>query len=392
MLVTGSDFLKDKHKKLNTHLYIPRYNLPLKASHLSGVGRSTYLVNLLPSTHVGVSFAQPKLPLINTSDIVKFLQKTITKNLVKASLFVSTIKHLLVKNNSLKYSLTGSRRCYTNQPILLSKYNIPLTLRLIGFFVSQKVRQTQTKYFRFKYLFKKNYFSFLAPNQVKKKIMIQKKKIVISRMVLNLRRYAKPKTRFTYTYFNNTYNLVTRLNKNLTTLERGTLNTLDIFTSTMPTSCVGRYSLQYHTLDEVMDQDVFYNKGNDCTFNHGEVRVPRVKFKPGYQRMWRRVRTALKDSLRLRFLYQKQLTKYLSQFYGSSKKYALSQNKTTFDKVVVYSRLLPDMTTCKVFLDAQLLYLNGSLVFDANGYTGRGDVIQLTVSLWYYILYRWLFN
>ena len=280
--------------------------------------------------------------------------------------------------------LRAPRRSKTiNTPALNSKHGLNLSLKLTSFFLRQKNLKTRQKRVKFKYRFKKTYFSFLAPNQAKKSIMLQKKRIIISRLALNIKRFSKPKSRFTYLYFNNAYKSFTKLKNKLAALENSThVTAADLFHEFSYQSKTGyTLPLTYRTRDDIIDSAGFHNKGTNQTFRYGEVRVPRVKFKPGYQRIWRRVRTALKDSLRLRFIYQKQLTKYLTHFYNSSQRYALSQAETTFDKTVVYSRILPDMNTFKIFLNAQLIYLNGALAFDGKAYTIPGDVIQITVSV-----------
>lgn len=63
-----------------------------------------------------------------------------------------------------------------------------------------------------------------------------------------------------------------------------------------------------------------------------------------------------------------------------------------FDRIVLYSRLLPDMNSFETFMEAKLISLNGRLVEDRAGLVVPNDLIQLTVSVWYYIMFRWLAN
>ena len=269
------------------------------------------------------------------------------------------------------------------------------TLHTSSFFIVSKPLAFFDKYLRFKYVLKKAYFSFLEQNQVKKTIMMQRKRIIISRLALNLRRYGKTKARFTYLYFRNNFKLTSRLHNYYKAKEAGTLSTQDLFNlgDAVNDPCSTPLQNFYHsTRDEIVNNDGFFNRGSSTRLRYGEVRVRRIKFKPGYQRIWRRVRLALKDSLRLRFIYQKQLTNYLSKFLNSANLYAISHTEMSFDKLVVYSRLLPDMNTFRVFMETKSIYLNGLLAYEDKGYTSPGDIIQIAVSIWYYILSRWMFN
>jgi hypothetical protein len=52
-----------------------------------------------------------------------------------------------------------------------------------------------------------------------------------------------------------------------------------------------------------------------------------------------------------------------------------------FDKMVVYSRLLPDMTTTHTFMDLKLLYINGVVAANPSGLMFPNDLIQVVVSV-----------
>ena len=92
------------------------------------------------------------------------------------------------------------------------------------------------------------------------------------------------------------------------------------------------------------------------------------------------------------FIYQQQLTKYLTRFSWAARSYAFSQSDSAFDRVVVYSRLLPDMNSFTIFFEASLLSLNGRVATNRTGLLLPNDFIQITVSVWYYVLYRWVAN
>jgi hypothetical protein len=116
------------------------------------------------------------------------------------------------------------------------------------------------------------------------------------------------------------------------------------------------------------------------TNNTDEVRIPRVRFKPGYQRVWRESRLALKELLGLKFCYQKQLTKYLLRFYKSSHKNNFIHNELSFSKLLIYSRIVPDYNTFLLFFNNKITYLNGKNPITKDLNCVVKDFIQLVVS------------
>ena len=57
-------------------------------------------------------------------------------------------------------------------------------------------------------------------------------------------------------------------------------------------------------------------------------------------------------------------------------------------RTVLYSRLLPDNSAFNLFWDEKLIFLNGVLPSNKNTILAAGDLIQLVVSINYYITYR----
>jgi hypothetical protein len=127
---------------------------------------------------------------------------------------------------------------------------------------------------------------------------------------------------------------------------------------------------------------------NDLRYTPSEVRLPRVKFKPGYQRLWRESRLALKDLLGLKFLYQQQLTKYVSRFVKKSQTDYSVLKELTLDKLLIYSRIIPDIATLNLFFNSNIIFINSSIPSKININCVVNDFIQIVVSKWYYIFYR----
>jgi len=152
-------------------------------------------------------------------------------------------------------------------------------------------------------------------------------------------------------------------------------------------------SLNFKTSkNDILYRNLFLLKGDDVSFKKSEVHITRIRFKPGYQRLWRDARTALKESLHIKFQYQYRLTRYLTRFFRQVSNYTFNYSEMAIDKIVIYSRLLPDHNTFNIFQENKLIYINGRIVFNKNLLAVENDLIQLIVSKWYYILYRWLTN
>ena len=147
-------------------------------------------------------------------------------------------------------------------------------------------------------------------------------------------------------------------------------------------------NIKSHNFLKQVSKDVILPKTNLNT----EVRLVRVKFKPGYNRVWRESRLALKELIGLKFIYQKQLTRYLTRFYRKSNSPIFIINDLNLSKIVIYSKVLPDYNTFTLFFNSNLIFINGYLPHQPNIICVVNDIIQLIVLKWYYIFYRWLLH
>ena len=123
-----------------------------------------------------------------------------------------------------------------------------------------------------------------------------------------------------------------------------------------------------------------------------ELHIPRVKFKPGYMRLWRHFRLAFAESVNFKYIYQQQLTRYISRFSRKTQQsyFQFFENKIT--AMFIYSRLVPDEPTFNTFMANKLLYLNHTVITDKSLYIYPTDFLQVIVSNWYYIFLRWLLS
>ena len=271
----------------------------------------------------------------------------------------SSITHSVINNinfniQPLAFSKKENNRSYLSTTQL--RINNLINSYLINYtslFLNFRVFMLNNSFKSEKYLMKKMIFSFLKPNEAKKLIMLRRKKIYTSRFYKKLYRSSLASN---------------AINKN-----RSLNNKLMSKSSS--------YSMYFNK----------YNKklsfGSKDSF---ELYLPRVKFKPGYQRIWRQSRKAIAESIGLKYIYQKQMTKYMNRLSRKVNNYTFSLSENSLDKAILYSRLLPDMKTTKEFLELGLIHLNGWKIKSLSNFVLPGDFIQLTISRWLSVYFRWL--
>lgn len=227
-----------------------------------------------------------------------------------------------------------------------------------------------------KFIFKKNIFSFLKPNEARQSLMNRKKQFYFYKVLFNQNVLYRT---------GNTRNPSKLKQLYLETLKKRSLT----LSSTFNNNPVDKLTFDIkNQVSSIINSDIFELKDIDQPFKRDEVRVPRIRFKPGYQRMWRDSRTALKESLNLKFTYQKKLSRYIVKFFKKINYYAFSASEMSISKVLIYSRLVPDVATLKIFNDHRFIYCNGRSVSGLNNVVYENDLMQLIVSKWYYIAYR----
>jgi hypothetical protein len=192
----------------------------------------------------------------------------------------------------------------TGQPFILKSPIIFLT----QFLVKSYHRQSLPKY-----IFKKKIFSFLKPNEVKQALMERKRQIFSYKLVFNRKVLIQKSHYFSPTKLKQLYNTSTYLNL--------------LKSKTFPFSystTLNRFHEPSMISQDILNSDIFDLRGTDQTTKRLEIKIPRVRFRPGYQRMWRKSRIALKEALGVKFTYQKKLTKYVVRFFRQSNYYAFS--------------------------------------------------------------------
>jgi len=122
----------------------------------------------------------------------------------------------------------------------------------------------------------------------------------------------------------------------------------------------------------------------------GLQKVRRIRFKPGYSRIWRYARSSLKFLWSLSFKYQHRLTSFLAKFQRLNKMKMARCYELKAHYVLSHSYFSPDFLLGKSFFSHSLVFLNGRLCSNPDLVLVVNDVIQLIVSYKYYVIQRWL--
>jgi len=242
-----------------------------------------------------------------------------------------------------------------------------------------------------KFKVKKKLFSFIFPNEVKNNFLKFKKMITLYDIVYKTN-YAYAKNTNTPYEINKLSDINTRFFKNSEIIGLLFKNKMGNFFSKKSLPAYST-TINYLNNSKTLSLLESFGKNNsDNSFRTTEVRIPRIRFRPGYQRLWRQARHALKESLGVNFTYQQQLTRYLVKFFKWVNLYSFSKNELALSKVAIHSQLVSDTGTFNLFITNKLLYINGRHTFNKNFVLTPGDLVQIIISKWYYIYYRWLSN
>ena len=263
---------------------------------------------------------------------------------------LDNIYHRRAYNQNSKISYVFTKH---NSTFILSNSNIMLPYKF-----------TFKYHFTRGYIIKKIFYSFLKPNELKKSVLNSRKKFI----------------------FNKTLNLL-KINKVLfKQLLKSKRNITSYFKLN---SLLDRPSYGTYFTDKLnlLSNKLVFNK---TSLISRELRIPRVRFKPGYQRLWRNFRLAFAESINFRYIYQQQLTRYLTRFFRKLNQTYFSFKESNIRNITIYSRLLPDLATFYTFFKNELIFLNGKVLKNTSLHVYTNDFIQIEISNWYYIFSRWL--
>lgn len=121
-------------------------------------------------------------------------------------------------------------------------------------------------------------------------------------------------------------------------------------------------------------------------------RIRRIRFKPGYGRIWRSARVSVKDLLGIKVRYQYRLTPILQKQYLYSRNEKIEHLSFTLGYALLSSKFAHDTWVLTSLIANNSVYLNGTVCSNAKTRIFTNDFIQLLVNLKYYISLRWLKN
>ena len=148
-----------------------------------------------------------------------------------------------------------------------------------------------------------------------------------------------------------------------------------------PVGAFGDARWMYHTIN------TFVKRGRV-----GPVtpRIRRIRFKPGYGRIWRTARKSIKDILNMPVRYQYRLTPKLQKRYFVARRSRLSHLSLTMGFALMTSRLIFDHHTLKELLLSSNVYLNSIVCSNSSTRLFVNDFVQLVVNLKFYVVLRWI--
>lgn len=214
-----------------------------------------------------------------------------------------------------------------------------------------------SKNYKFLFKLRKIYYTFIKPNQIKSTLLKRKTSIIFYKNLTSLN------------YDSNFYKLK-GLN-NFSLLLKLKLNKLLEAVKTNYTRC----NSPFPTKNKINTTNL-----NSSLIKSKEVRLSRIKFKPGYSRLWRDARLAVKDLIGLKFIYQKQLTKYILRFYKNYSKGTFIGQELKLNKISIYSRIVPDDSTFQLLFNSNFVYVNGKLPIKNTIICVKNDFIQFIIS------------
>lgn len=122
------------------------------------------------------------------------------------------------------------------------------------------------------------------------------------------------------------------------------------------------------------------------------LRIRRIRFKPGYMRIWRDSRMNIQEILEMRIRYQYRLTTKLQQLYNQQQSRMFTYSTATVFFLLLGSQLSVDMWSTLELLRSDSIYLNGRICTNSFTHLFLHDFVQVVINLKFYFLVRFLQN
>lgn len=123
------------------------------------------------------------------------------------------------------------------------------------------------------------------------------------------------------------------------------------------------------------------NRGRDLIMR-------RVRFKPGYQRLWREARKAINFVLGMQVRYQSKLTKKLMRLRKVGNLDSMKLLEFNLIQILISSRFLFDQNSANELISSGLVSINGHLTQNKCAKVFQGDFLQIIVTLRYYVVHK----
>ena len=121
-------------------------------------------------------------------------------------------------------------------------------------------------------------------------------------------------------------------------------------------------------------------------------RIRRIRFKPGYYRIWRLARTSARELLGFTSRYQYRLTPKIQRQYYQVRAFKNVKLSLTVEFALLTCNFVPDHWSLKELLNSHNVFLNGTSCVNPKLRLFCSDFLQLVVGLQYYAMSRWLMS
>ena len=119
-------------------------------------------------------------------------------------------------------------------------------------------------------------------------------------------------------------------------------------------------------------------------------RIRRIRFKPGYGRIWRAARKSIKEILNISVRYQYRLTPKLQRLYYRNRQSSQVYSSLTLGFALLAGRFAFDRKTIYDLLSSSNVFLNGNVCRNLTVQLFVNDFIQLLVNAKFYLVLRLL--
>lgn len=267
------------NKMLGTKILVNLRNIPKKKrKHVVSKLLPTFIS--LEALGVGVCTDVPSsVSTLRYPSSLAVLRKRQRYNVSFNNFRVASLSHSFKLTNYCPTALNVSTNWVAKNdesvhPTLSTRSSQHFTLRSPIMFLTQFFIKNTLQNLIPKFIFKKKIFSFLKPNEVRQALMNRKKQLFTYKLVFNQKALIYKSLNFS----------PLKLKQLYTTLVTTNLKNSQPLFSNSSQSMNRTFSLQ-HQLSDVLNADTFDLRGTSQLFQRLEVKIPRVRFKPGYQRM-----------------------------------------------------------------------------------------------------------